>query len=57
MRWFWPRCGRCGLRQAEESARFGENIGEAIETAAQRDQVEKIAMLTGGGIALMFNCT
>jgi hypothetical protein len=52
-----PRCDRCGLRQAEESARFGENIGKAIETAAQCDQVEKIAVLAGGSVGLMFNCT
>ena len=45
------------LCQAEEPARFSENIGKAVETAAQRDQVEKIAMLAGGGVGLMFNCT
>jgi len=32
-------------------------LGEAVEIAVARDQVEQIAMLAGGGIGLMFNCT
>jgi hypothetical protein len=33
------------MRQSEEPACFGKGVGEAIIPAAQRDEIEKIAML------------
>jgi hypothetical protein len=33
------------MRQPEEPARFSKDVGEAVIPAAQRDEIEKIAML------------
>ncbi|MGE0233487.1 MAG: hypothetical protein AB7S46_17055, partial [Flavobacteriaceae bacterium] len=51
--------GWVGLRprQAEEPSRFGLDIVEIIEVAGPTDNIEQVAMLAGGGIGLMFNCT
>jgi hypothetical protein len=58
------RGGRClglrlglGARQAQEPARFVGNVAEVDEAAGLADDVEQIAMLAGGGVGLMFNCT
>jgi hypothetical protein len=58
IRWFGPRRRDRGRPcQAEKPAGLDEDIRQVIETAAQRDQVEEIAMLSDGGIGLMRNCT
>jgi hypothetical protein len=44
-------------RQAEEAARLRLNIMEIIKTTNVADDVKQVAMLAGGGIGLMFNCT
>jgi hypothetical protein len=48
-----------GLRtwQGEEATRLAHGITQGAESAAQTDEVEEIAVLTGRGIGLMFNCT
>jgi hypothetical protein len=38
------------MRQAEKPACFGEGIGKAIIPAAQRDEIEKIAVLAYGRV-------
>jgi len=45
------------LRQAEKTPGFLGDIVEFDEAASLADDVEEIAVLTGGGIGLMFNCT
>ena len=42
--WDWVR------RQGKERARLLEGIAQPVETAAERDEVEKVAMLAGGGV-------
>lgn len=44
-------------RQREEGARLVDGFSDAAETAIEADQVEEIAMLGGGCVGLMFNCT
>jgi hypothetical protein len=52
------RCRRgFGTRQAEEGSGFRDDIGEVDEAAALANYVEQIAMLAGGGVLLMCNCT
>ena len=48
---------RVGPWQAEEHPRFIERVAQAIKPAVEGDEVEQIAMLAGGGVGLMFNCT
>jgi hypothetical protein len=48
---------KVGARQAEEGSRLVEDVAQAIEATVERDEVEEIAMLAGGGVGLMFNCT
>jgi hypothetical protein len=45
------------MRQAEKPARFDEGVGEAIIPAAQRDEIEQIAVFRRCGIGIMCNCT
>jgi hypothetical protein len=45
------------MRQAEEPARFGKGVREAIIPAAQRDEIEKIAVLVYSRVGIMCNCT
>ena len=40
-------------RQGEERACLVQGVAQAIETAIEGDQVQKIAMLAGGGVGLM----
>ena len=39
-----------GTWQAEEGARLVEGVAQAVEAAIERDEVEQIAMLAGGGV-------
>jgi hypothetical protein len=48
---------RCDARQAQEAASFIGDVVEIDETAALANDVEEIAMLSGGCVGLMFNCT
>jgi hypothetical protein len=48
---------RNGTGHAEEGSRFVERVAKAVEVSVERDQVEEIAVLAGGGVGLMFNCT
>ena len=50
MRGFWTR-------QRKKAARLVEHVTESLEASVEGDQVEQVAMLAGGGICLMFNCT
>ena len=43
--------------QAKEAAGFVGDIVEVDEAAAVANDVQQIAMLAGGGVGLMFNCT
>jgi hypothetical protein len=43
--------------QAKECPRLVEDVGEAGQPAIEGDQIEKIAVLSGGSVGLMFNCT
>ncbi len=40
-------------RQGEEGACLVQGIAQAIETAIEGDEVQKVAMLAGGGVRLM----
>ncbi|HEX3417881.1 MAG TPA: hypothetical protein VHT21_15965 [Stellaceae bacterium] len=60
------RCRRCGrraaagggrMRQDQKAAGLGDRLAETRQIAVKSDQVEQIAVLAGGGIGLMFNCT
>jgi hypothetical protein len=44
-------------RQGQERACLLEGIAQPVETAAERNEVQKVTMLAGGGVGLMFNCT
>ena len=48
---------RFGVRQAEERARLVGDVLEIGQAAAFADHVEQVAMLAGGRVRLMFNCT
>ena len=48
---------RFGARQAEERTRLIGDILEVDQAAAFADDVEQVAMLAGGRVCLMFNCT
>ena len=48
---------RLAARQAQKPASFVGDIAEVQETAALPNDVQQIAMLAGGGVGLMFNCT
>jgi hypothetical protein len=37
--------------------RLVEGVAQAVETAIERNEVQKIAMFARGGVGLMFNCT
>jgi hypothetical protein len=43
--------------QLEKTPRLFGDLAEVTKTQAFSDDVEKIAMLAGCGIRLMFNCT
>ena len=43
--------------QAQKAAGFVGDIVEVDEAAALANDVQQIAMLAGGGVALMFKCT
>jgi hypothetical protein len=45
------------MRQDQKAAGLGDRLAEARQIAVKSDQVEQIAVLAGGGIGLMFNCT
>jgi hypothetical protein len=45
------------LGQAEETSGLVSDVLEVEQAAALADNVEQIAMLAGGGVGLMFNCT
>jgi hypothetical protein len=51
---FRPRL-RFDARQAQKSAGFVGDIVKLDESAALADDVQKIAMLAGGGVGLMFS--
>jgi hypothetical protein len=42
-----------GPRQAQEGSGFVEHVAKAIEPPVHGDQVEQVAMLSGGGVGLM----
>jgi hypothetical protein len=44
------------MRQSEEPARFDKDVGEAIIPAAQRDEIEKIAILSRAAIRPFSGC-
>lgn len=46
-----------GWRHREEGPGLIGDVLEVDQAAAFADDVEEIAMLTGGRICLMFNCT
>jgi hypothetical protein len=48
---------RLWSRQAEEAPGLNGDVVEIDKAAARADDVEQIAMLAGGGVGLMFNCT
>ncbi len=45
-----PAVGSWARRHGEERARLVEGVAQPVETAAQRDEVQKVAMLSGGGV-------
>jgi hypothetical protein len=45
------------MRQAEKGPRLVGDVLEVDQPAALPDNVEQVAMLAGGGVGLMFNCT
>jgi len=45
------------MRQTEESPRLVGDVLEVDKTAALANDVEQVAVLAGGRVGLMFNCT
>ena len=48
---------RLGWRHAEKGPGLVGDVLEVDEATGLADDVEKIAMLAGRGVGLMFNCT
>ena len=48
----WPRSG-----QAEEPPGLVQGGADPVQAAGGGDEVEQVAVLKGGRIGLMFNCT
>jgi hypothetical protein len=48
---------RFEARQAQKSAGFVGDIVEVEETTALSDDIQKVAMLAGGGVGLMWSST